>query len=110
MIMFLFYSTQPLAKENVLIGFKRYYKSDKDMSSKFTSLVIYLTQTLNSTKKIYDIARPAYNLVSIFEGYTYNAPHITNMSSTSSSADAKIGTVLAIHVFQIPGAPCGAGG
>jgi len=51
-IVVLFYSPQTLAKENVLINFKRNYKNDKDISRKFTCLVIYLTQTPNSTKKI----------------------------------------------------------
>jgi hypothetical protein len=51
LLFFLFYSPQILAKENVLINFKRNYKIDKDMSRKFTCLVIYLTQTPNSTKK-----------------------------------------------------------
>jgi hypothetical protein len=104
----LFYSPQTLAKENVLINFKRNYKNDKDISRKFKSLVIYLTQTPNSRKKIYNITRIAYNLVSTFHFYTYNAPPPANTSSTSSSADAKIGTILAI--FQIYAAPCSAGG
>ena len=51
MITLLFSSPQPLAKENVLINFKRNYKHDKDICSKFMSFVIYLIQTPHSTKK-----------------------------------------------------------
>jgi hypothetical protein len=47
----MFYSPQTLTKDNVLINFSRNYKIDNDMSSKFTSLVIYLTQTPNSAEK-----------------------------------------------------------
>jgi len=107
LLLLLFYSPQIPTKESVLINFKRNYKNNKDMSSKFTCLVIYLTQTPNSTNKIYNIARPPYNLVSNFQIYIYSAPHITNMESTSSSADAEIGTISAI--FKTSGAPCGAG-